>query len=485
LAPPANYRASFRDPDGRVLRCDGRVLRLVAAESWPGLEAFLGSPIAQSLVETGKLVGTTTLARSTWDSVLDHPEVRVAVKELEVGAVLEHPPVPFVSYPYEWPPEMLHAAGELTIDIAIELLGRDLGLKDATPYNVLFRGPRPVFVDVLSVERRVPGDPTWRPYAQFVRTFVLPLLVARKFGLSPAELLLSRRDGIEPGEVYALCGAFERLLPPLLSLVALPVWLGSRQNPDDTAVYVPKIWNDSERARFVLTRVLRSLKRRLASVAPEASRMSGWSGYMAEGQNNYTDGARAAKEAFVKAALAEIRPRAVLDAGCNEGHFSVLAAGAGARVVAVDLDPVVVGALWRRASADRLDILPLVVNLSRPTPAVGWRNQEGAAFLERARGQFQCVLMLAVIHHMIVTERLPLEEILAVVAELTTDAVVIEYVAPDDSMFRRLTRGRAALYAWLTRERFETACTAAGFEIARSTHLDGSSRWLYLLRKRG
>jgi hypothetical protein len=84
LAPPANYRASFRDPDGRVLRCDGRVLRLVAAESWPGLEAFLGSPIAQSLVETGKLVGTTTLARSTWDSVLDHPEVRVSVKELEV-----------------------------------------------------------------------------------------------------------------------------------------------------------------------------------------------------------------------------------------------------------------------------------------------------------------------------------------------------------------------------------------------------------------
>jgi hypothetical protein len=150
--------------------------------------------------------------------------------------------------------------------------------------------------------------------------------------------------------------------------------------------------------------------------------------------------------------------------------------------VALDLDPVVVGALWRRAHAEGLDILPLVVNLSRPTPAMGWRNREGAAFLDRARAQFDCVLMLAVIHHMIVTEGLPLDDILSLAAELTTEAAIVEFVAPDDSMFRRLTRGRGTLYTWLTRERFETAC-AAHFRILRSEQPAGSRRRLYLLRK--
>jgi SAM-dependent methyltransferase len=203
---------------------------------------------------------------------------------------------------------------------------------------------------------------------------------------------------------------------------------------------------------------------------------------MAQGQNNYTEGARRAKERFVNTALEEMRPRNLLDVGCNEGHFSLLAARRGARVVSVDLDPVVVGTVWRHATAERLDILPLVVNLSRPTPAMGWRNREGAAFLDRARGQFQCVLMLAVIHHMIVTEALPLDDILSLAAELTTEAAIIEFVAPDDSMFRRLTRGRDALYTWLTPERFESAC-AAHFGIVRSEHLDGSNRRLYLLSK--
>jgi SAM-dependent methyltransferase len=474
--------ASLRDPDGRVVRCDGRVLRLVNASSWPALESFLGSGTARSLVGAGKLIGSTVLDLPDREALLQRPELRSATKDFELGALLEHERVPFVSFPYEWPPEMLHAAGALTLDLAALLLDQGLGLKDATPHNVLFRGAAPVFVDLPSVERRVPGDPTWRPYAQFIRTFLLPLLVHRRFGLSPAELLLLRRDGIEPVDVYRLCGPLRRLLPPFLSLVTVPVWLGARQNPDDATVYAQRVWKNEARARFVLGRLLRGLRRRLDALAPAVSRRSSWSDYMAQGQNNYTERSRQAKEDFVNAALGEVRPRTVLDVGCNEGHFSLLAARRGARVVALDLDPVVVGALWRRAHAEGLDILPLVVNLSRPTPAMGWRNREGAAFLDRARAQFHCVFMLAVIHHMIVTEGLPLDDTLALAAELTTEAAIIEFVAPDDSMFRRLTRGRGALYTWLTRERFETAC-AAHFRIVRSEQPAGSRRRLYLLRK--
>ena len=139
--------------------------------------------------------------------------------------------------------------------------------------------------------------------------------------------------------------------------------------------------------------------------------------------------------------------------------------------------------MWRNARQEKLEILPLAVNLTRPSPGTGWRNQECASFLDRARGKFDAVLMLAVIHHMLVTERVPLADIIDLAAELTTNLLVIEFVAPDDSMFQRLTRGREELHKDLTPELFETQC-GRHFEIVRMQHVEGTTRRLYLLRKR-
>jgi hypothetical protein len=161
-----------------------------------------------------------------------------------------------------------------------------------------------------------------------------------------------------------------------------------------------------------------------------------------------------------------------------------MAAQRGASVVAIDSDPAVAGAIYRRASADRLNILPLVVDLARPTPAIGWRNQENASFLDRARDMnFDFVMELAVIHHMLVTERIPLPDLLDLTAELTRDFALIEYVAPADPMFKRIVRGRENLYAHLTREYFESAANRR-FELVRSVQIDGLQRWLYLFRRR-
>jgi ribosomal protein L11 methylase PrmA len=199
--------------------------------------------------------------------------------------------------------------------------------------------------------------------------------------------------------------------------------------------------------------------------------------------NNYSADQFDAKQQFVKEALEQNRPGAVLDVGCNTGHFSAMAAQSGARVVSLDYDPVVVGQVWRAARKQKLNILPLVVNLTRPSPGIGWRNQECAPFLERARGRFDLVLMLAVIHHMLVTERVPLADILEMAAELTRDLLVIEFIAPNDSMFQRLVRGREELHKDLTPAVFEAAFRKH-FDQVRVQHVEGSTRWLYLLRKR-
>jgi SAM-dependent methyltransferase len=200
-------------------------------------------------------------------------------------------------------------------------------------------------------------------------------------------------------------------------------------------------------------------------------------------KSHYAGEAFVRKEQFVEAALAEIGPARLLDIGCNTGHFSAMAARAGASVVALDADPAVAGLLWRTASAAQLDIQPLVVNIARPTPATGWLNAECPSFLARASGRFDCVMALALLHHVLVTERVPLDDVVKLLSDLTTAHAIVEFVAPGDPMFQRLTRGRDALHGDLTRESFEAAC-ATRFEIVRTESPPDATRALYLLRRR-
>jgi SAM-dependent methyltransferase len=461
--------ASFRDPGGRVFRSNGRILRVVETRAAEDLEAFLSTHAARTAMESGKLVRSIRI-----------PDEHALELEGAAGIVYEHERIPFPSYPHEWPAEMLAAAGELTLHLYRNALNEGFGLKDATPYNVLFRGPEPVFVDVLSFERRDPRDAVWPAYGQFTRTFLLPLIAARHFGIEPRIVFGTHRDGLEPEQVYAWAGFWKRVTPSLLNLVSIPKWMGSRAN---AATYSPKLCASAEQGRFILGHLLRSCGKQLRRVTPPARRDSIWSGYL-DSKSLYAPAQLAVKEAFVREALEIARPRWVLDVGANEGRFSFAAAEAGARVIAIDSDAAVVGTIWREAGRRKADVLPLVVDLTRPTPAMGWRNGECSSFLDRARGHFDLVMMLAVVHHMMVSERVPLEEILDLAEELTTNYILIEFVEPADPMFRKIARGRDALFSDLTAARFEAAA-ARRFEIVKARKIEGLHRWLYLFRRRG
>jgi len=467
-SPDARTTGSFRDPAGSVIRSRDRILRVVRPEFVAELEAFLCTQLARRLVESAALVSSERVPGE-------------ALEGLPAGeALYEHERIPFPSYPYEWPAEMLHAAGLLTLDLTLKALEEGYGLKDATPYNVLFRGPQPVFVDVLSFERRDPCDPSWMAYAQFARTFLLPLLASRDFGWPLQQTLSGRRDGLEPETIYRTAGPLQRLTSPYLQLVTLPTWLAT--NREDASLYHAKPAGSAEQASYILRNLLNSCKKQLKSAEPRADGDSIWSAYL-DHKSLYSPQQLAEKESFVKEALDLTRPATVLDAGANEGHFSMLAARTGAAVVAIDTDPVVVGSIWRQARAENLDVQPLVVDLTRPTPASGWRNQECMSFLDRADGAFDMVLMLALMHHIVVTERIPLEDLLALAAEISREYLLIEFVAPQDPMFQRIVRGREALYSHLTHEHFEDAAKPH-WELVRSRQITGLHRWLYLYRRR-
>lgn len=468
--------ASFRDPQGRVVAVDGAVIRAVAPDAAEQLTRFLGSASGERLLRARRIPHTEPIGDAESARLRADPRLGDLAPDLDRAIFLRHEAIPFVSYPYEWPPEMLYAAAELTLDLAEAAADDGYGLKDATPYNVLFRAAEPVFVDLLSFERRDPGDPMWLAAAQFERTFLLPLLVNRQRATPLQHLLTTRRDGLDPEEVYRLCGPLRALAPPALSLVALPTWL-SRWRQPGASIYRPRRRANSEQARFILHATLRRLRRLLQRLRPRRRSASLWPRY---GQAPPS----AVKQAFVERMLAEHRPPRVLDVGCNTGRFSALAASLGAAVVAVDRDAEVAGATWRLARERGLDILPLAIDVTRPSPAVGWRNRECASFLERIGGHFDAVLMLALGHHLLAGEGIPLEEIVAFAADATTDLLLIEYVAPDDPMFRRLSRGRDHLYAGLTAARFEAACRDR-FTLLAAQPLESGTRTLYAWRRRG
>ncbi len=467
---------SFRDPAGAVYRHGNRILRIVRPENAAELDQFLTTRTAREAMDAGKLVRSTRISPEEFPFPYDALPAKPGI------ALYEHERVWFPSYPHEWPAELLYAAARVTAELFQSALSEGFGLKDATPYNVLFRGASPLFVDVLSFERRDPHDATWLAYAQFVRTFLLPLLAQGEFGVPAADIFLRRRDGWEPEELYRWAGPRKLFSPSFLGLVTVPHWMARRMARGATpGTYRSSRSDSAEKARFILDHLVDDCHRKLDRLQPRAT-VSAWTGYL-DHKSLYSPAQLEQKERFVREALDVAKPRTALDVGANEGRFSFLAARQGASVVAIDTDAAVAGKLWRKANEQGLDVLPLVVDLTRPTPSLGWRNQECTSFLERAHGSFDMVMMLAVIHHMLVTERIPLGELLRLAAELTRGYLLIEFVEPSDPMFIRIARGREMLHADLTRTAFEAAASAH-FDLLKSQPLDGLDRCLYLYRLR-
>jgi len=469
---------SFRDPSGRVYDLGGRIIRAVGKSGSDDLTSFFESKLIKQMLASGAVVNT---------KMLDRDEVAVLSRSFSVGnfhtspIILEHERI-FRSYPYEWPHEMLLAAGELTLSIAETLADEGLGLKDATPYNVLFRGTTPVFVDVLSMEKRDVHDPTWIAYSQFVRTFLLPLLANKYFGVSLGDVFISKRDGLEPGDVYRYLSPIKRLFPRNISLVTMPTLLSGAAGGSDSGLYKKRHVKNAEKALFILRSQFKGLRRQLKRFDSGKSARSKWTSYMGEDGVHSTE-YYSAKETAVERMLNLCKPAQVLDVGCNTGHFSMIAAKQGRSVVSIDSDEAVVGEVWRKAKCNRLNILPLVADITRPSPAIGWRNRECPSLLDRLEGQFDVVMMLAVIHHMLVTERIPLSEIVDLASGLTKRYLIIEYVDRNDRMFQRIARGRDELHEDLSKSVFEDVCKTR-FVIVEHERLNTENRWLYLLEKR-
>ena len=461
---------SFRDPAAVLVHADQRLFRLVRPPAAAAFAAMLERPSVKRRMDSGSIVRTWPVAAGGLPPTLAGID----------GVVFEHERIPFVSAPCEWTPEMLAAAGRLTLEVGSELLGDGLQLKDATPGNVLFRGPEPVFVDLPSIVPREAGACLWIARHQFETTFLLPLIASAEAGLPLAWTLSHAPSGLSHEMLARILGWRRWSRPRLIGTVALPAALGSRSIAAADGPREMKSKNDRQ-ALFILHRAFRGLMRTLERWATAVrSGDSHWHGYTSS-RSHYQATDLEAKKAFVAAAIDELDPDTVLDVGANTGEFSELAARR-ARVVALDVDERSVAAIFQRAREKHLPILPLVGNFGRPTPGLGWRNLEIPSFLDRARGCFDLVLLLAVVHHLRVTEGIPLDALFDEVAAIARGHVIVEFVPVGDPMFRALARGRESLYTDCSRPGFEAALSRR-FSITRNVDLP-NGRALYLARRR-
>jgi ribosomal protein L11 methylase PrmA len=449
--------ASYRDPGGHVHFVDNKVYRSVLP---PGVaqyraardSGFLERATAAGRLIEGREVDPTILAQEAPDAV----------------HVLEHPHLDFISYPYCWSFGGLQAAALLTLDLHLDALDSGLTLSDASAYNIQFVGPRPLFIDYLSVIRLEEGQ-VWLGYRQFCEQFLNPLLLTSKTGVAFQPWYRGTLEGISATDLAPLL-PFKSKLNPLIA--AHVVLQGKMQRSVDA-----RRTSKAKRVRLSKTALQnnhRSMRGLVARLSPPTAQMSPWQQY--EQTAHYTAEERAAKARFVGAAVADTPSATVWDLGCNSGEYSEIALQHGARrVVGFEPDAGALNAAFQRATAKGLNFLPLSMDIVNPSPMMGWRQQERQGLSQRRNADV--VLCLALVHHLVLGRNLPLAEVLDWLVSLAPRGV-IEFVPKTDPMACQLLTWKPNVAADYERDSF-AAMLRARARIDREEVVTASGRVLF------
>ena len=457
---------SFRDRSSRVVRHDGRILRMLSAEARASWDALETSRFFPRWVEQGRIVRTERCR-----------DAEAALTALPGWAdVLEHEPIPFVSYPYEWSFGMLRDAALLQLELLLASLDEGLMLKDSSAYNVQWRGSQPVFVDIGSFERLEPGEP-WVGYLQFCQLFLYPLLLTSLRDVPFQPFLRGSLDGIPVTTMTGLFTVRDWLRPGVFADVYLHAKLQAGSANSSTSVR--REVRSSGFSREMIVSNVRRLHRIVSKLRWEAS-TSEWSEYASD--NSYEAADDEAKKEFVAKAAALRHWERVWDLGSNTGTYARIAAEHADYTVAMDSDPLSIDRLYRELSAaKRRDILPLVSNLADPSPGLGWRGRERLPAGERGRPDL--TLCLALIHHLVLTGNVPVSEVIDWLGDLGGH-LVIEFVSKSDPMARKLLLNKNDNYNDYERDEFERLL-GLRFEIVDRLELRSGTRTLYFARPAG
>lgn len=407
------------------------------------------------------------------------PVDRAVLGEAGAGAslVLEHPKLPFVSYPYEWTFGALQAAALLHLDIQLEALQHRVALSDASAYNVQFLGAEPLFIDTLSFRPYAEGS-YWVGHRQFCEQFLVPLLLRSHLGVNHHAWYRGSIDGIPVADLERLLPWWRKLTPNLLMHVALPARLQQRARARESARHAIRKQNLPAGS---FAAILRGLRDWIGSLRPAPNTGTVFQDYASN--NTYSAADNEIKSRFVATFVADARPEVVLDLGCNTGRFAAVALGAGARyVVGLDSDTGSLDRAYADARRQRVKLLPLHMNLADPSPRQGWQQNERSGLEERCAESCDAVLALALVHHLAIAGNVPLARVVDWLVGLAPSGV-IEFVPKADPMVQRLLALRDDVFEDYSETAFLAALEQRA-EVVEQEAIPGSGRSLFRFQRR-
>ena len=458
---------SYRDPEGFVFFQGDRVFRALTEDGLASYHDFRQSPLCQWLEDENWIT-------RTWEA---ESAGAVAGKFPEITGVIEQSRIPFISYPYEWAFDMLKDAALHTLDLLLHSGRYGFTLKDATTYNVQFLGCRPIFIDIPSIAKYVPGTP-WLGYTQFCQQFLFPLAVTAHRGIPFQPFLRSYFEGIPLDVMKSLLGWLGWRKSGMFKHVFLQSFFQTGFQADN-----PALKSSFQTLKFSLDHVnalVRAMRKVITQLHPSSSQRH-WVGY--SDNRSYAAFEIEAKQQFVDKHLENIRPDSVWDLGCNTGEFSLIARKHTDLVIAADADPESVNHLYRHCRQNGISgILPLVLDVTNPSPGLGWNNLARQGFLYR--GKPTMVLMLALLHHLCLTHNVPFAYVFNLLLVVEAKYVVIEFVPKSDPMVKKLLANREDVYPWYNLPAFETEAFKH-FSLVDRHELPAGKRVLYFLKRHG
>jgi SAM-dependent methyltransferase len=427
LADIKKNRSSYVDPNGYVFEHEGTIYRCV----FKGQEAYYRGLFDDGTVE--KLVSESRLVPSTISDLgIDNPDA---------GFIIRHERIEPETYCVEWPPAMLQDAAMATVQLLLALNERDSILQDAYPWNIVFRGPKPVFVDFTSIVR-ADTPLIWPAYGQFQSLFLRPIeLSAQGKGAVARALMYNNISGVSIGDFYRNTTFTYKLTHPFVGLGLL---LDSyvQQN----AGLKSRLTGMAANPRVAATRQIRArffgkLQRRISAYGFDTSG-DVWSSYYKEIDPGVN---KDLKTRTVREIIDRLRPGTVVDIGCNTGVFSIIAAESGARVISVDSSEACINHLYAQAKEGRLNITPLISDVLCPTPPFGFMGSQYPSLIERSRSEL--VICLALMHHLHISGRQSFDRVAELMGALSTRHIIFEFVAMEDANNDLLGAGREINYS--------------------------------------
>jgi ribosomal protein L11 methylase PrmA len=455
---------SFRDRGGRVYRVGGRILRSVRYGSAQAYEAARDAGLYERLLDRGMIVPLEEV---------DAPEPLPNEESAAARYWLEHPRLPFISHPYEWPFSLWKAAALHHLDVQLEALSLGFSLTDATAYNIQFDGVRPLHIDHLSFRPYREGE-LWVGHHQFCCQFLNPLILWAKKGIAPNAWFRGGLEGITPEELSALLPWHGGFSFTVLSHVKAQAAVHRRKTNSRLA---EKPEARQRLSKTGLEAMLRQLKSFIGGLQqPRGKTM--WSDYA--GDNSYADEAARSKRDFIRDLVCASSPGLLFDFGCNSGDYSIAALEAGARrVVGFDYDFGALEKAVERAGRDSLPFTPLWLDAANPSPAQGWAQSEREGLGDRAKGD--SMIALALIHHIVIGRNVPMDMTIDWLMQSAPEGV-IEFPPKSDPMVRQLLSSREDIFEDYCEEAFRAAVNARG-AIVGERRLGGAGRLLLHYRR--